>query len=170
MSAGRIELTPLEVERDLRTVHDWMRRPHARPWWDLAKPLGHVRSYLELQVANDHVTPWLARLDEVPFAYVETYRAVDDPIAMHYPARADDRGWHVMVGPERLLGSGIPRRMGRVVLEHMFDVEGARRVVCEPDERNLRMIAFCERLGGRVAGRLELPDKRAVLIVWDGRP
>ena len=43
----------------------------------------------------------------------------------------------------------------------------AARVVCEPDLRNTRMLAFCRSLGGEVQATLELPDKRAALVVWE---
>ena len=40
-------------------------------------------------------------------------------------------------------------------------------MVCEPDVRNTRMLAFCRALGGEVRATLELPDKRAALVVWE---
>ena len=58
-----------------------------------------------------------------------------------------------------------PASSGRVILERLF-AEG-ERVLCEPDERNARMLAFCRALGGEVRATLELPDKRAALIVWE---
>jgi hypothetical protein len=36
--------------------------------------------------------------------------------------------------------------------------------VCEPDEQNGRMLAFCRALGYETLAALDLPDKRAALM------
>ncbi len=165
-----ITLTAVDPGRDLALVHAWMQEPHVIPWWGLDGPPAGVAGYLAAQCALPHLTPWIARAGDEPFAYVETYRAAEDPLAAHYPAEDGDRGWHVLVGPASYLGSGVPRALGREVVRRLFDEPGATRVVCEPDVRNTRMIAFCERLGGTVVDELDLPDKRAALVVWTARP
>lgn len=165
----RIGFTAVVPERDIELIHGWMQQPHVIPWWRLEGDPALVGRYLRTQCALEHLTPWVIDADGVPFAYLETYRAADDPLARAYAADPDDLGWHVLVGPAAMLGSGVPRAMGRAVVRRLFD-EGAGRVVCEPDVRNRRMIAFCERLGGRVVAELELPDKRAALVMWDGPP
>lgn len=165
-----VTLTAADPVRDAALVHGWMQEPHVIPWWGLDGPLAPVADYLAAQCALPHLDPWIAWSGGEPFAYVETYRAADDPLADHYPAEPGDRGWHVLVGPAAYLGSGVPRELGRTVVRGLFDEPGATRVVCEPDLRNARMIAFCERLGGRVVAELDLPDKRAALVVWTERP
>ena len=47
--------------------------------------------------------------------------------------------------------------LGRVVVDTLL--EQGERVVCEPDIRNTRMLAYCQALGGQVAAELELPDE-----------
>ena len=162
----RIELRAADPDSDLALVHAWMQEPHVVPWWQLAGPPADVRAYLAAQVALAHMTVWVASADGEPFAYVETYRAAEDPLARHYAALPGDRGFHLLVGPERWLGSGAPRRLVEVLLARLLREPGAERVVCEPDVRNERMLAFCRALGGEVAAELELPDKRAALVVW----
>ncbi|MGD9697117.1 MAG: GNAT family N-acetyltransferase [Thermoleophilia bacterium] len=162
-----IDLRPADADADLALLHGWMQQPHVIPWWDLEGDPERTRRYLEGQIALPHSRSWIAVDDcGIPFAYLETYAAADDPLAAHYEARPGDRGWHVLVGPASYLGSGIPRRLGREVVLRLMSEPGAERVVCEPDARNRRMIAFCERLGGVVDRHLDLPDKRAALMVW----
>ena len=156
-----IELVAADPEVHLDLVDGWMHEPHTAEWWG---PPADVRAYLATQRELAHSQPWVASSDGVPFAYVETYRAAEDPLAEHYEARAGDRGWHVLVARSHV-GTPATRELGRVVLERLF-AEGDR-VVCEPDVRNGRMLAFCRALGGEVRATLELPDKRAALVVWD---
>ncbi|HWK30135.1 MAG TPA: GNAT family N-acetyltransferase [Solirubrobacter sp.] len=143
-----IELVP--AERHAGALAGWLAEPHVAEWWGS----GHA--------PPPHVEPWVATVDGVPFAYVETYAVADDPLAAHYDARPGDRGFHLLVGAD-WVGTGVPRALLRVVLERF----AGHRVVCEPDVRNARMLAFCRALGGEVRATLELPDKRAALVVWE---
>lgn len=161
-----VQLTATRVRPDehVDLIHDWMNREHVAPWWQLDRPLPEVCDYL---AGLTHLTPWLIATDGVPFAYVETYRVADDPLAEAYPARDDDVGWHVLVGPEEFIGTGIPRLMGRAVLAYLLQF--GRRAVCEPDVRNKRMLAYCRRLGCEARGQVALPDKQAALMVCERR-
>lgn len=163
---GQVALRPLDFARDAATVHAWNQLAHVVPWWGLAGPREITERYLRAQLNLVHTRVWIATCDDEPFGYVETYRVADDPLAQHYDAHPTDRGWHVLVGPERYLGSGAPRRMGAEVVRMLFAEPGVRRVVCEPNIHNGRMIAFCERLGARRVAELDLPDKRAALMMW----
>ena len=160
----RIELVAADPDVHLSLAHGWMNEPHIAEWWGLAGTPDAVRAYLGTQAALPHLEPWIAYADGVPFAYVETYRAAEDPLAAHYGARPGDRGWHVLVAASHV-GTGAAHDLGRFILERLF-AEGDR-VLCEPDERNARMLAFCRALGGDVRESLELPEKRAALIVWE---
>ena len=157
-----IELVAADVDAHSELVHGWMHAPHVAPWWNLAVSRAGIRTYL---AELGHVEPWIAYADGVPFAYVETYRVAEDPLAAHYACDPEDRGWHVLVGDADFLGTDASRELGRVVVDTLL--EQGERVVCEPDVRNARMLAYCHALGGQVAAELELPDKRAALIVWE---
>jgi RimJ/RimL family protein N-acetyltransferase len=143
-----IELVAADPQRHGELVRGWLRQPHVAPWWGPE------------HVAPAHVEPWIALEAGVPFAYVETYRVLDDPLSFYYDARPDDLGFHLLVRDD-YVGTGAARRLVRQLLEH------PGRVVCEPDARNARMLAFCRALGGEVRAFLDLPDKRAALVVWE---
>jgi acetyl CoA:N6-hydroxylysine acetyl transferase len=158
-----------DPERHTVLLHDWFHRPHVAPWWGPDRTLPQTREYIERQLGTGHLTPWIVDAGHLPFGYVETYRAAEDPLADAYPLHASDRGWHVLVGPEEVLGQGLPRLMARAVLARLLTepIAGAAsitRVVCEPDERNQRMIAFCHALGYETLASLDLGYKRAALL------
>ena len=133
----------------------WMTEPRVSQWWGELVDIGTYMAGL------GHLEPWVAYADGDPFAYVETYRVVEDPLAQHYAAHPDDRGFHILVD-ECAVGTGLPRALVRQIVAGN---EG--RTVCEPDVRNARMLAFCRGLGGEVQAELELPNKRAALVVWE---
>lgn len=168
---SRLAFEPLALDRHLPLVHGWMHQPHVAPWWQLDGALDEVAAYLQGQLALDHLRPWIATVDGRPFGYVETYRADRDPLAEAVAASAvdaslgdGDRGWHVLVGPPDDVGTGLGRLLGRAVLAGAFADPGVRRVVCEPDERNHRMIRHCEALGHVDLGHLAFGDKTAALL------
>ena len=87
-------------------------------------------------------------------------------------------------GPFRAAFGGVAQAMngdgrrnasiGFAALQRGYAVGGIQlvagnegRTVCEPDVRNARMLAFCRGLGGEVQMELELPHKRAALVVWE---
>ena len=164
---GEIALRPVRLDADLALVHGWMQEPHVVPWWELAGPADGVRDYLAGRLALGHLACWIATDGAEPFAYVETYRAAEDELAAFFDAAPGDRGFHLLVGPPDALGTGAAQRLARHVLAYLWAQPGTTRVLCEPDERNTRMLAFCRGLGATEAGTLEQPGRRAVLMVWE---
>ncbi|AYY14609.1 N-acetyltransferase [Actinobacteria bacterium YIM 96077] len=158
-SAVTLAALPARADEHGELVHDWMNRAHVAPWWQLDRSLDEIRAYL---TGLTHLQPWIVYADGRPFGYVETYRAVEDDLASYYAARPGDVGWHLLIGPEDVLGSGLARLLGHAFLAYLFT--RGDRVVCEPDVRNARMHAFCRRLGFEAMAEIGLPDKRALLM------
>ncbi len=168
---GAIAFRPLVLDDDLELVHGWMQQRHVAPWWELEGPIERVREYLERQAALAHLDQWIVTDDErEAFAYVETYRVADDPLAQLYDALPGDRGFHLLVGPPQLLGSGRAQALVSHLATCLLGQHGITRIVCEPDARNVRMLALCRALGGEELATLQLPDRRRVLIGWTRAP
>jgi len=161
----------LDIDADLALVHGWMQQPHVLPWWELRGGIDVVRDFLRAQSALAHLDQWIVTDDERnPFAYVETYRVPDDPLCALYDAQPGDRGFHLLVGPPDLLGSGIAQALVSHLVTRLLDQFGITRIVCEPDARNTRMLALCRALGAEQLARLELPDRTRVLLSWTRAP
>ena len=90
----------------------------------------------------------------------------EDPLRAHYAAEPGDRGFHLLVGPPELLGSGAARRLVGHVLDRLLAEADATRVVCEPDVRNLRMLAFCRGLGAERIDSFDFDGRRVALLAW----
>jgi RimJ/RimL family protein N-acetyltransferase len=156
----------LDPRDDLDLVHGWMHQPHVVPFWHLDVPRAELRAYLEGLADDPHVEPLIGCVDGVPASYWELYWAAQDPLAGHYPAGDHDQGVHLLVGPPELTGQGLGRRLLEAVVGWQLDREPrTRRIVAEPDIRNARMIHVFERCGFLREGDLELPQKRAALMV-----
>lgn len=158
---------PVRVTRDLALISRWMNDPAVAAFWELAGPeevtAGHLRPQLE---GDGRSVPCLGVLDGVPMSYWEIYRADLDPLARHYPARPHDTGIHLLVGGVANRGRGVGTTLLRAVSDLVLDHRPrCGRVIAEPDLRNTPSVAAFLNAGFRFSAEVDLPDKRAALMV-----
>ncbi|OUC88291.1 rhizobactin siderophore biosynthesis protein rhbD [Streptomyces swartbergensis] len=166
---GVFQLVPVRVERDLPLISRWMNDPAVAAFWRLSGPQNVTEDHVLTQLAGDgRSVPCIGVLDGTPMSYWEIYRADLDPLARHYPARPHDTGLHLLVGAVADRGRGL----GGLLLRSVADLVLVRRpfcarVVAEPDIRNTPSIAAFLTAGFRFSAEVDLPDKRAALMVRD---
>ncbi|WP_254075796.1 GNAT family N-acetyltransferase [Streptomyces sp. P3] len=167
--AGAFRLVPVRVERDLSLVGRWMNDPAVAAFWELAGPERVTARHLREQLADDgHSVPCLGVLEGRPMSYWEIYRADLDSLAGHYPARPYDTGIHLLIGGAADRGRGLGSLLLRAVADLVLAGSPAcARVVAEPDLRNVPSVAAFLSAGFRFFTELELPAKRAALMVRD---
>ncbi|WAP58717.1 GNAT family N-acetyltransferase [Streptomyces sp. S465] len=168
-SAGAFQLVPVRIGRDLRLIARWMNDPSVAAFWELDGPDETTASHLGGQLHGDgRSVPCLGVLDGVPMSYWEVYRADLDPLARYYPARPHDTGLHLLIGRVsdrgRGLGTTLLRAAADLVLRHR---PSCTRVVAEPDLRNTPSVAAFLGAGFRFSAEIELPGKRAALMLRD---
>ncbi|WP_030680479.1 GNAT family N-acetyltransferase [Streptomyces sp. NRRL B-1347] len=166
---GTFQLVPVRTEDDLTLISRWMNDPAVAAFWELAGPLSVTEAHLRAQFDGDgRSVPCLGVLEGTPMSYWEIYRADLDPLARHYPARPHDTGIHLLIGSVadrgRGLGSALIRAVADLVLDHR---PSCARVVAEPDLRNTPSVSAFLSAGFRFAAEVDLPDKRAALMIRD---
>ncbi len=166
---GAFQLLPVDPERDVRLIARWMNDPAVAAFWALSGPLETTRCHLDGQIDGDgRSTPCLGVLDGTPMSYWEIYRADLDPLARYYPSRPHDTGVHLLLGTVTDRGHGLGAVLLRAVADQILVRRPAcARIVAEPDLRNTASVAAFLAAGFRFAAELDLPDKRAALMVRD---
>ncbi|GFG80378.1 GNAT family N-acetyltransferase [Mycobacterium paragordonae] len=163
---GTFSLRPLDLDRDLDLLHTWMNDPEVARYWNKAWPREQIASYLREQQLSTHSTPYVGELDDVPMSYWELYRADLDPLAQYYDAREHDAGVHLLLGPADSRGRRLAADLLRVVSAWQLDADPlATRVIGEPDATNVRLIRVAALAGFRHVTDIDLPHKRAALLV-----
>ncbi|WP_406455593.1 acetyltransferase [Streptomyces sp. NBC_00876] len=167
--AGVFQLVPVRPERDLAVISRWMNDPAVAAFWELAGAetvtAGHLASQLD---GDGRSVPCMGVLSGVPMSYWEIYRADLDPLARHYPARPHDTGIHLLIGEVDDRGHGVGTTLIRAVADLVLDNRPlCARVVAEPDLRNTPSVAAFLSAGFRYSAEVELPGKRAALMVRD---
>ncbi|MFF8973745.1 GNAT family N-acetyltransferase [Streptomyces sp. NPDC014995] len=170
--AGAFHLVPVQLERDLPRIGRWMNDPAVAAFWDLAGPASLIQEHLRRQLDGDgRSVPCLGVLEGTPMSYWEIYRADLDPLAVHYPARPHDTGLHLLIGGDADRGRGLGGTLLRAVAGLVLDRRPAcARLVAEPDLRNTPSVAAFLSAGFRFSAEVDLPAKRAALMVRDRQP
>lgn len=167
--AGRFHLAPVSVARDVRRISRWMNDPAVFEYWELAGAPAVTLAHLRRQLDGDgRSVPCLGVLDGREMSYFELYRADLDPLARHYPACPHDTGIHVLIGDGSDRGHGLGSLLIRAVADLVLDHRPrCRRVLAEPDIRNTPSLAAFLAAGFRYSSEIDLPDKRAALLIRD---
>ncbi len=165
--AGLFRLVPVDLERDVPLVCRWMNDPAVAAYWELTGAEGVTEAHLRAQLGGDgRSVPCLGVLEGWPMSYWEVYRADLDPLARYCPVRPHDTGVHLLIGDDTDRGQGI----GTTLISAVADLVLARwpactRVLAEPDVRNTPSVAAFRGAGFRFSAEVELPGKRAALMI-----
>ncbi|MFI0982859.1 GNAT family N-acetyltransferase [Streptomyces sp. NPDC021093] len=167
--AGEFRLLPVVPARDLALLSRWMNDPVVAEFWELAGAVDVTSAHLRTQLDGDgRSMPCLGVLDGTPMSYWEIYRADLDPLARHYPARLHDTGIHLLIGGVADRGHGLGTTLLRAVSDLVLDHRPTcSRVVAEPDLRNTPSVSAFLGAGFRLSAEIDLPDKRAALMMRD---
>ncbi|MEV5175904.1 GNAT family N-acetyltransferase [Streptomyces flaveolus] len=166
---GSFQLMPVRLDQDLPLVHRWMNDPAVAEFWELAGPRDRTEEHLRTQLHGDgRSVPCLGVLHGTPMSYWEIYRADLDPLSRHHPVRPHDTGIHLLVGDATDRGRGLGSVLLRAVADLILDRRPTcARIVAEPDLRNTPSIAAFLSAGFRYAAEVDLPGKRAALMIRD---
>ncbi|MGN9761150.1 GNAT family N-acetyltransferase [Streptomyces sp. SD31] len=167
--AGTLHLVSVRIERDLPIISRWMNDPAVAAFWGLAGPQNAIEEHLRSQLSGDgRSVPCLGMLDGTPMSYWEIYRGDLDPLARYYAARPHDTGVHLLMGAVGDRGRGLGGTLLRAVADLVLDKRPAcARIVAEPDIRNIPSVAAFLSAGFRFSAEIDLPAKRAALMVRD---
>lgn len=158
-------MRPVDADFDTKIIHDWMNRPHVAEFWNQAWPVERIREYLHKSVARPGFDPYIAYMDDEPFAYFEAYDPAQDRLKDYYDVEENDVGLHILIGDERYLKRYI-LRLATTLMRFIFTTRPeTRRIVGEPDERNRQVLGLMRFLGFQFVSKLALPEKNASFLI-----
>lgn len=164
-------LRVVDADRDVETIAEWMNRPHLAEAWEYAWPVPRWRRYLEAQLAGEYSRPFLGSLRGKDYGYVEIYRAAKDSIAPRYDADPYDLGLHAAIADVRIVNKGFaPILLPRIVASVFEQEPQCRRVMFDPDYRNVGARRLCEYAGCTFLGEHDMANRRMALYAWSRTP
>nr|WP_256558337.1 GNAT family N-acetyltransferase [Halobacillus sp. A1] len=161
---------PLDAGRDVELLYKWMHQKHIAPFWKLNLPLSEFKPWVHKSVEAEHKDCYIGFYNGEPVCYLIAYSVEEDPIKDYYDYKKGDVGMHLLIGPHSCLNKEDGLSIVRAMILFLFDRYDAERIIGEPDRRNRIVIPILKELGGEVLGRIQLPNKEAVLISGEKAP
>lgn len=160
---GEVCFRPLDIGKDMRTIHSWVTQPYAVYWgmegFEFKKT---VAAHKELLERSDYDI-FIGMLNDQMIFMTERYKASGDLIASYYDAQEGDFGMHLLVAPPEHRIPGFTWYVFSSVMDFMFSDARVQRVVVEPDVRNEKIHKLNRKAGFKYHGEIELPHKKAAL-------
>jgi siderophore synthetase component/RimJ/RimL family protein N-acetyltransferase len=155
---------PVDRDADLALVHRWMHEPEVARWWEMAWPVERIAAYLRDHDADPHRDNYVTYVDDTPVGYLEAYDPAHDVLGTVYDVQPGDLGAHVLIGEPDYRGR-YSVSLGLATIRHLFGRPDVARIVGEPDAANHNFLSLLAFLGFAKVGEVDLPDKRAALMV-----
>jgi hypothetical protein len=160
-----------DPDADAEMMAEWMNRPHLAESWEYAWPAPRWRRYLRAQLDSEFSRPFIASLDGVDRGYVELYRAAKDFIATRYEYDPYDLGLHVAVADLDYMQRGHVGYLLPHLVASMLNLDPrCRRIMFDPDHRNVLARKFCERGGCVFMGEHDMSNRRMALYALARTP
>lgn len=160
-----------DPDADAEMISGWMNLPHLAESWEYAWPTDRWHRYLRAQLDSTFSRPFVASHDREDRGYVELYRAAKDSIATRYEYDPYDLGLHVAVADLDYLQRGHVSFLLPHLLVSMLNLDPrCRRVMFDPDHRNVLARKFCERGGCVFLGEHDMSNRRMALYALARTP
>ncbi|MEX1908139.1 GNAT family N-acetyltransferase [Janibacter sp. Y6] len=159
----------LDPRGDAALVHRWVTQPRGRFWGMGDQSVEEVAQTYEYVASLPAHDAYLVHVDGRPCALVQLYDPAQDPLGEVVEVREGDLGLHLFVGPGAAAVAGLDRTETAMIaaMRLAFGRAGVRRVVAEPDERNVAMMRRLAQAGADIGERIRVHDKDARYVVLD---
>ncbi|EEB05455.1 siderophore-iron biosynthesis protein [Schizosaccharomyces japonicus yFS275] len=161
-----ISFVAFDISKHIPLFHEWQNNPRVNYFWSEAGTMDAHIQYIQKMQNDPHCYSVIGYFNDQPFGYFEIYWVPEDRLApFAQPLHAHDRGFHALVGNEKLRG---PHRVPVWIssITHMLFLMDCRtqRVLLEPRIDNHKFIQYLTR--ENYAKRLEFnfPHKRAAMM------
>ncbi|WP_109833038.1 GNAT family N-acetyltransferase [Reichenbachiella versicolor] len=152
------------LEEDSELLHEWVNMDYAVFWGMNGSTLLDVKEEYSKLISRHGYGVLVGEVNgKVKFLF-ECYQPEFDLISDYYSVQKGDIGVHIIVSPPSDLK--IPNFTWHVfseIMNHLFENKTTNRILVEPDIRNKKMFALCERIGFETNKVVELPHKTAQL-------
>lgn len=160
---GPLSLRPVEPEADAPMLHGWLTHPKAVYWPTAGPDVEDIATtYREIDVSAWHEA-FVGMHDGEPAFLVERYDPAHDELGDAYEVRCGDIGMHFLLAPTHNPIRGFSRAVISTIMAFLFSDTAVRRVVVEPDVRNVAVHALNAAVGFREVEVIAVSGKQALL-------
>ncbi|GAA6063620.1 hypothetical protein JCM10212_006443 [Sporobolomyces blumeae] len=171
--------------KHLATVHRWMNDPRVDEFWMEKGDMDKHQKFIEANMKDKHTLGVIGSYttydqgfdgprEDHEAVYAEIYWGKEDRLGPLIPkdieVRDYDRGIHMLVGSSTHRGPDYVRAWLPSLAHYCF-VSDPRtdRVLCEPNEKNQKMVSYLESIGFKRHGSVTFPHKVSALMILEKR-
>ncbi|GAA5833640.1 hypothetical protein JCM11251_003191 [Rhodosporidiobolus azoricus] len=184
-SPAYFKLNVCTVANDLPVLHEWLNDPRVDEFWQEKGSIEQHQKFIEKNTEDKHVIPVIGSYVELGDAgkgeeavkkeekavYAEVYWVKEDRLGPLLPGgtvQDYDRGIHMLVGSSAHRGPHRIRAWMPSLAHYCFLSEPrTQRVLCEPNEKNGKIISYLESIGFKRHGSVTFPHKTSALMILD---
>ncbi|WP_299242944.1 GNAT family N-acetyltransferase [uncultured Aquimarina sp.] len=160
---GAIEIRHFRITQDSNVLHQWVNMEYAVFWGMQGYSLTQVEQEYAKLLQPDHYDIFVGVYNNKIVFVLEKYDPTKDVIGSLYAASQDDCGIHIIVAPPIVRIPNFTWYLFDTIMDFVFQDETINRILVEPDIRNKKMFALCQRIGFQLDKIVELPYKTAQL-------
>ncbi len=160
---GDIDIRAFRITEDSELLHQWVNLDYAVFWGMQGSSLREVQQEYARLMEPDHYDIFVGAFQNKPVFVLERYNPIEDPVGALYPARETDCGIHIIVAPPEARIPNFTWYLFTAIMDFVFQDPTIDRILVEPDIRNKKMFALCQRIGFQLDTIVELPHKTAQL-------
>lgn len=160
---GNFSFRPLQIEKDIPLVHNWVNREYAQYWQMQHTSIEQVKAAYTAITQGKHSQAFMGFFNGTPAFLWESYWAMNDPIGKYYEAREGDYGLHLLVAPVETPIHHFTIHILKTIIDYMLSNPAVDRLIVEPDVRNEKMHVLTKRVGFEYQQEILLPQKTAYL-------
>ncbi|SEL67720.1 Siderophore synthetase component [Aquimarina amphilecti] len=162
---GTIEIRPFRISEDSEILHKWVNMDYAIFWGMQGYDLQQVRQeYIKL-MEPEHYDVFVGVFKGKPVFVLERYNPKEDIISTLYSVEKGDCGIHIIVAPPHVKIPNFTWYLFTAIMDFVFKDSSVNRILVEPDIRNKKMFALCQRIGFQLDKIIELPNKTAQIAL-----
>jgi RimJ/RimL family protein N-acetyltransferase len=157
---GTVRIRPLDPAADADVIHAWASEERAAFWGMTGLTRPQVAEIYAHMATLDTHHAHLVTKDGTPVALLQTYEPEADRVGECYEVRLGDIGVHLLLAPAGPDGRrpGWTSALLTAMTSYVLRVLGRRRIVVDPDVRNVKAIARFERQGFVTGPEVVLPE------------
>ncbi|HVI46124.1 MAG TPA: GNAT family N-acetyltransferase [Chitinophaga sp.] len=154
---------PLEIDKDIPVIHNWVNREYARYWQMQDTTLEEVRAaYVSIMQGKD-AKVYMGFHHNEPAFLLECYWVMNDPLGAYYDVHSGDYGFHILVAPPDNRIPNFTWNIFTTIIDFILSDPAVQRLVVEPDVRNEKIHILNKRAGFEYQKIIDLPHKQAYL-------
>ncbi|WP_051477561.1 GNAT family N-acetyltransferase [Aquimarina pacifica] len=164
---GTIEIRLFRITSDSELLHQWVNQDYAVFWGMQGASIQEVRKEYAMLMEPDHYDVFVGVFEGKPVFVLERYDPQQDIISSLYQGLKGDCGIHIIVAPPEVRIPNFTWYLFTAIMDFVFEDTTIKRILVEPDIRNKKMFALCQRIGFQQDKVIELPNKTAQLAFLD---